>query len=74
MVPSKCKGCGRKVYFAVDENGTNQILDAVSPVYQLTDAAAPENHNKQQCVRSTTAYVSHFVTCPQRSMFSKGKA
>lgn len=72
MSESKCKGCGKKVIWAVDENGTKQILDAVAPVYQLSESQNPENDPVQRCARAKTAYVSHFVTCPQRAMFGKG--
>lgn len=73
---TNCRGCGRKVIFAVDENGTRQILDAVSPCYVIDEhvphESQPPTQNAARCVRSRTAYVSHFITCPERAQFSKG--
>ena len=65
---TKCKGCGRAVIFAKDENGTNQILDAVAPVYS-TDTTFSDG--TITVARDREAYVSHFVTCPKGEQFSK---
>lgn len=66
-----CRGCGRKVIFARDSNGKVQCLDAVSPVYLVEFAQA--HGEPDTCTRATTAFVSHFVTCPQREQFRKPK-
>ena len=70
---STCKGCGRKVIFAKDENGTTQILDAVAPVYSVLEIGPPKGvgQSETRCVRSRTTYVSHFVTCSKREQFKK---
>ena len=65
-----CRGCGRKVVFAVDEKGHMQCLDAVSPTYEVREAPAGSNA-VPRCERSRSSYVSHFVTCPERERFSK---
>jgi CRISPR/Cas system-associated exonuclease Cas4 (RecB family) len=63
---ARCKGCGRKVIFAVDavDPTKTQILDAVAPVYAVQG---------EKCIRVRDAHVSHFVTCPERERFSKKK-
>lgn len=65
---TQCKGCGRKVIFAKDEEGKTQILDAVSPVYS-TDTTFVDG--TITVVRDRDAFVSHFITCPDRAKFSK---
>ena len=67
METTKCKGCGKKVIFAKDENGKRQILDAVAPCYALRLVG------KNLCFRSEGTYVSHFATCSAANQFSKNK-
>jgi hypothetical protein len=57
----KCKSCGREVIFATSENGKTQILDAVSPVYEL--------QHETMAVRSRL----HFVTCQRTLQEGKGR-
>lgn len=67
MTEERCKGCGRKVYFAVDMEGKNQILDAVAPVYMHIG----QTDNPMMVSRVKMSYVSHFSTCKYASEFSK---
>lgn len=71
---SRCKGCGRKVYFLKDEKGTTQILDAVAPCYQieqynLTGATPQTVEMEVKVTRNRLAFVSHYATCPKASQF-----
>lgn len=63
-----CRYCGRKITFAADENGKTQVLDLVSPVYEVV-----ENPVDDACRRNRRAFVSHFVTCPNREDARKKK-
>ncbi len=66
-----CKGCGRKIIWAAV--GTQMIpLDASAPVY--SSAHRHGRYGCQEFERDNAAFVSHFVTCPQRDLFSKGKS
>ena len=76
MTEERCKGCGRKVYFAVDMEGKNQILDAVAPVYMHIAEDAPNalgtpSRKPMLVSRVKNSYVSHFSTCKFASEFSK---
>lgn len=66
MTEERCKGCGRKVIFIVDDKGKTQILDAVAPTWRISDDCAGTRY----CHRAA-AYVSHFSICPKASEFSK---
>lgn len=63
-----CRGCGRPVLFALDEKGTQQILDARAPVF-LVDIYTPAEPNR--VARCAAGYVSHFATCPAAEHFSQ---
>lgn len=67
---STCKGCGRKIVWAIDEAGKRQCLDAVAPVYEVL---RPDEVDAR-CARRKESFVSHFVTCPNRDQFRKPKA
>lgn len=67
MLTSTCKGCGRKIVFAIDENAKVQILDMVAPVYLLSE----EEMGVFTCERVNKHYVSHFATCPKANEFHK---
>lgn len=71
MNEATCKSCGKKVAFVKDDKGKVQILDLVAPVYEQTTLV---NGVVTYCERSTTAYVSHFATCPNASKHSKKKS
>jgi len=73
MAESKCKGCGKKIVWAKDENGTKHPLDLVAPVYQITSPELPENEDMPLCRRAQATYVSHFATCSQANLFGKGR-
>mgnify|MGYP001597955459 FL=1 len=65
---SACKGCGKEVLWAVDDNGTKHPLDTTPPTYVAIEDA--QKKGVFRAVRSM-AYVSHFATCPMASTFSK---
>jgi hypothetical protein len=65
-----CKGCGRKVVFAVDEEGAHAVLRRGLADVRVREAPVGSNA-VPRCERSRQSYVSHFVTCPQRERFSK---
>ena len=65
MDPVNCKGCGKLIFWAVDEAGTRIPLDPTPPVYQL------EETTQGRCTRAPLALVSHVVTCPQREQMRK---
>jgi hypothetical protein len=54
------------VFFAKDESGKTQILDASAPVYWLSK-------DRQLCIRQYDSFVSHFATCPDAGQHSKKK-
>lgn len=69
MSEKLCK-CGKKIFFAKDENGKTQVLDLVAPVYvcEGTDLNATGTVR-----RLPFAYVSHFATCSAADEFSRKK-
>lgn len=69
---TRCQYCDRRVALARDENGKRQILDLVSPVYQITDEGAA-NPIENICTRDRQAYVSHFATCLERDQARRAK-
>jgi hypothetical protein len=60
-----CRGCGKPLLFVKDANGKVHPLDASAPVYMLQ----ADLTGATIAVR-TTAYVSHFSTCPKANDFS----
>ena len=64
---SACKGCGKEILWATDDQGTRHPLDTVPPTFQVIET---QHKGVFRAVRSP-AYVSHFATCPQASRFSK---
>lgn len=71
LEPTRCKGCGKPVLFAMDAHGKTQILDAVAPVFALQRSSAMSEPDT--CVRIDFSYVSHFATCPAANKFSLNK-
>ena len=72
---SVCRGCGRPIIWAENENGKKIPLDATAPVYQVTEEKIDtENRRYAIKVQRSGGYVSHFSTCPKASDFSKAKS
>lgn len=66
---ARCKGCGRVIFFAMDETGSHQqILDVTAPVFVLT---SPASDWPTRVRRIPDVYVSHFATCPEAEHFSR---
>lgn len=77
MKEERCKYCNRKVVFLIDSEGKRQILDLVSPVYEVDGAdkfGTPEGSGVTHCSRHRGAFVSHFVTCPKRDEVKRTQA
>lgn len=74
MQRSECRGCGRKILWARTSDGKPIPLDAIAPVYLVAEVESPERGDNLTATRAHNAYVSHFVTCPQRDQFRKPKA
>lgn len=66
-----CKGCGKRILWGIDEDGTTIPLDMTPPVYVPRGGEFREGMVVVD--RHTRAYVSHFATCPQREQFSRKK-
>ena len=64
-----CKACGAPLIFAQSEDTGKTIpLDVRTfPTYMLVI------HNGVATAKRSPAYISHFVTCPQRDQFRKDK-
>jgi hypothetical protein len=67
---SKCRGCGKKIVWGMDEGGKRIPLDPTPPVYAEIDRDADDNLIVK---RDRNAMVSHFATCPQANRFSWSK-
>lgn len=68
MTESRCRGCGTKVIFGIDDQGTDIILDARRhPIYLLENVPVLGH----VWTRVDGARLSHFVTCPKRKRFSR---
>ena len=70
-----CKGCGKRIIFAENEDGAMVPLDPSPPCYELQvqhEASNAGYSSKLVAVRRETTYVSHYVTCPKADQFSKG--
>ena len=70
---SKCKGCGKEIIWAKNENGKMVPLDASAPVFLITEA-----DDETGCVKVghddlPACYVSHFATCPKANEFSSSR-
>lgn len=61
-----CKGCGKPIVWAVDENGKRIPCDPKPPVYVVA-----ADVRGAHCKRFPDAMVSHFATCTHASEFSK---
>jgi hypothetical protein len=73
IVESLCKSCGAKVIWVKGPKGTPMPLNARRVRgYILVDQ---EDHTGDRIAEPTEepVYISHFVTCPEASEWSKGK-
>lgn len=70
MTQRTCKACGRPVTFARTDDGKVIPLDISAPVYELE---VDVDGQEFRAVRSTSAHVTHFATCPKTSQFSRGR-
>ncbi len=71
---AKCKGCGKEIIWAKNENGKMIPLDPRAPVYSIVK----DDGDAFRCVRvdgdsDFIDYVTHFATCPKASDFSGSK-
>ena len=75
LVPTTCKGCGRKIAFAVSDEGKTIPLD-MAPVYVLRTSPETGVEIWQRDGIGDTermAFTSHFATCSAASQFSASK-
>lgn len=68
MTRRPCKSCGRELTFARTPDGKAVPLDMVAPVYELE---LDWETGQMVAVRTTSAHVSHFSTCPHASQHSR---
>ena len=75
--PTKCKGCGKSIYFAKQLMGDGKYkwvpLDPVAPIFEITVDSL--GGVPVQCKQDKTAkyMVSHFATCAKANDFSSSK-
>ncbi len=69
MTERPCKACGCPLTIATQANGKPIPLDRRSPVYRFEKDLT----GTLVAVRDTTAFVSHFATCPKAEQFSAAK-
>jgi hypothetical protein len=69
----KCSGCGKEIVFIVPINGKKVPIDIKRvPVYfKIPEEDTPERPAGEWEKRS--GHLSHFITCPKREQFSKGR-
>lgn len=68
---SNCRGCGKKIIWAVTVDGKKIPLDPTPPTYGAADDS--EIHTDGQFIGRSRAMVSHFATCPKANDFSGSK-
>jgi len=61
-----CRGCKKLLLFAVTDTGMRVPLDTVAPTYEVNQEGEASLRAKR-----STAYVSHFATCPAARDFSQ---
>lgn len=67
---AKCKGCGKEIVWALDENDHKIPLDLTSPVYMLLEKLSDGTHRVR---RDKSSAVTHFATCRRANDFSRKK-
>lgn len=68
MTRRPCKSCGRELTFARSTDGKVIPLDMVAPVYELE---LDPDGVQMVALRTTSAHVSHFATCPHAERHSR---
>ena len=68
-----CKGCGKKIVWAVTQEGKKIPLDPAPPVYMLMRFHDENGRWVYRCDKGGTVFVSHFSTCPKANDFSSSK-
>lgn len=68
MTRRPCKSCGRELTFARSTDGKVIPLDMVAPVYELE---LDRDTGQMLAIRTTSAHVSHFATCPDATQHSR---
>jgi hypothetical protein len=66
--PRACKGCGRKIQLVKDADGKIHPLDLSAPTFTVEE----DMTGTKVAVRSS-AFVSHFSTCPKVDQFAASK-
>ena len=67
---AKCKGCGKEIVWALDENNHKIPLDLTPPVYMLLEKLSDGTHRVR---RDKSSAVTHFATCRRANDFSRKK-
>lgn len=62
-----CRGCGKRIFWGVTDDGKKVPLDPTPPTYYLGDLISGGTF---KIMRSDTCYVSHFATCSHANEFS----
>ncbi len=70
MEEAKCRGCGRKIIWAITAEGKNIPLDLVAPVYSVALHRIEDGTEVYTATRLGMTFVSHFATCPKANQFS----
>ena len=68
MSAKPCRGCGKQVVFAKDQNGKWQVLDNIAPTWEQAGI-----RDGVPVVIRSKAMVSHFSTCPDANKFSSAR-
>ena len=73
MEVAKCRSCGRNIVWATSPTGAALPIDAraISPYVLRQDGDGPVRAVKAN-VPGESIYVSHFLTCPQADLHSRG--
>lgn len=73
---SRCRGCGRPIFWGETAEGKKIPLDAIAPVYSVVAEKVPILPGQGEyhlIVERAPGFVSHFATCSKASQFSKRK-
>lgn len=68
-----CRSCGKKIVWAVTENGKRIPLDDVAPTFTVRRVQLEKTGEYEDRAERSTARVSHFSTCKDANYWSKGK-
>ena len=70
MADSKCRGCGKKIIWAITAEGKNIPLEAVAPVFAVDEYTLDDGVVVNLARRAERTFVSHFSVCPKANEFS----